>query len=239
MKVLIIVPTYNEYDNLNKLVDGLFDLRLVDVQLLIVDDNSPDGTGQLADNMARYQNGLIHVLHRPEKMGLGSAYLEGFRWALDRGFDVVCQMDADGSHQPADLPKLLAAVEFADVSIGSRLVEGGKIIGWSKTRHCMSWCANRMTRLVLDLETQDVTAGFRCMTRTAVDVLLAAGLKSVGYSFQEESLLVFERTGMLIEEIPVTFYDRRFGKSKLAPGDVLEFIRVLILLRQNKKRNGF
>jgi len=232
MRTLIIIPTYNERPNLGKLVESLFALPDLEAELLVVDDASPDGTGEVADSLARQHRGVVHVLHRPAKSGLGSAYLDGFSWAMARGFDAVCQMDADGSHDAADLPALLSSVAHCvDVAIGSRRVSGGKIEGWGPLRHAMSWCAARVTQRILRLKTKDITAGFRCLNQAAVRTVLEAQVESAGYAFQEESLCALERAGLHIKEVPVTFRDRQHGKSKLGLGDVIEFFRTLRRLR--------
>lgn len=228
MKTLTVIPTYNEKENLKALVERVLGLSEPRVDVLIVDDSSPDGTGDIADSLARHHYGRVSALHRGRKSGLGSAYLEAFDWALKRGYDAVCQMDADGSHDPDDLPRLIREVEGgADMSIGSRRVEGGRVEGWGARRHLMSMMASLLTRQALGLKTMDVTAGYRCLSRRAVELLIHSGIEAMGYAFQEESLAVIERTGMKVVEVPVVFRDRTAGNSKLDLSEVRGFLRMI------------
>ena len=230
MKVLVAIPTYNERENLTELVERLLGLPVL-VDILIVDDNSPDGTGQLADRLAADRPEQVFVIHRPAKSGLGTAYLDGFRWGLERGYQALCQMDADGSHNPADLPRLIGALENgSDLAIGSRRVRGGRIVGWNAWRHLMSWGANTISRLLLRLKTKDVTAGFRCLRADLVRRLLQAAPAAGGYAFQEETLFLAERGGARVIELPVVFVDRRQGASKLGQQEIKEFFRTVIKL---------
>lgn len=235
MKTLVIIPTYNEVENLEAIVAETL-RQQPPVYVLIVDDASPDGTGALADQLAADQPGRVFVRHRAGKLGLGSAYVAGFRWGLDRGYDAVCEMDADGSHDPNDLPRLLAAVTAgADLAIGSRRIAGGRITGWNWWRHLMSWGAMTVSRWLLRLKTKDVTAGFRCYHAATARLLLDREPAAGGYAFQEESLYLVERSGAKVIEIPVTFHDRERGASKLGRSDIKEFFRVLWqLLRANR-----
>lgn len=234
MKVLTIIPTYNEKENLGSLVERLLasrGMKSMKSDILVVDDASPDGTGDVADALARHHCGRVSVLHRAAKSGLGSAYLEGFGWALKRGYDAVCQMDADGSHDPSDLSRLVKEIEGgADMAIGSRRVKGGRIEGWGARRQLMSLMASLLTRQALGLKTLDVTAGYRCLSRRAVELLIHSEIGSKGYAFQEESLVVIEKAGMAAREIPVVFRDRKAGKSKLGWRDIAEFLRTVARL---------
>ncbi|MEA3249355.1 MAG: polyprenol monophosphomannose synthase [Patescibacteria group bacterium] len=228
MSILVVIPTYNEKENLEPLVERLLKLSGIKVNILIVDDASPDGTGEIARTLARHHYGRVSVLHREKKSGLGSAYLDGFSWALKRGYDIICQMDADGSHDPDDLSRLIKEVEGgADIAIGSRRVKGGRIEGWNAYRHLMSMMAAMMTRQALGLKTMDVTAGFRCLSRRAVELLIHSEIEAMGYAFQEESLAVLERAGMTVREVPVTFRDRTAGSSKLDLSEVRGFLRMI------------
>jgi len=228
MKVLAIIPTYNEKENLEPLVERLMRLSDIKADVLIVDDASPDGTGEIADALTTRHYGRVSVLHRAAKSGLGSAYLEGFGWALKRGYDAVCEMDADGSHDAADLSRLVREVEGgADLAIGSRRVAGGRIEGWTPWRHLMSLSAMMLARTALGLKTMDVTAGFRCLNRRAAELLLHSGPLSPGYAFQEESLSVIEKAGMKVVEVPVVFRDRASGISKLGWPEIAEFLRMI------------
>lgn len=230
MKTLVVIPTYNERENVGRVVPEV--VRTDGTAVLVVDDASPDGTGALADALATAHPGRVFVLHRSGKLGLGSAYLDGFRFGIERGFDAVCEMDADGSHDPAALPSLLAAASAgADVVIGSRRVAGGKVVGWGPHRHLMSWGAMAFSRLALGLATRDVTSGYRCYRRPAVEALLSLGIASDGYAFQEETVYHCERLGFRVEEVPIRFRDRERGQSKLSPKEVWPFFKTVLRLR--------
>lgn len=229
----MIIPTYNEKDNLELVVSGIFELGLADLSILVVDDGSPDGTGAVADRLSDRYPGKLHVLHREGKLGLGTAYLEGFRFGIARGFEALCEMDADGSHEPAALRDLVAAVSGgADVAIGSRRVPGGRIVGWGPHRHLMSWGAMTLSRLALGLKTRDVTAGFRCYRARVVEELLRRPISSNGYAFQEETIFYCEKLGFRIAEIPVTFRDRVRGGSKLSKKEIIAFFTTIRRLRR-------
>jgi dolichol-phosphate mannosyltransferase len=228
MKILTVIPTYNEKENLEPLVERVLKLSGVRIDVLIVDDASPDGTGEIADRLVRRHYGRVYVIHRAKKAGLGSAYLEAFAWSLSHGYDAVCQMDADGSHDPADLPRLVKEVgDGAGVAIGSRRVKGGRVEGWGVRRQLMSMMASGLARQSLGLKTMDVTAGFRCLSRRAVELLVHSEIRAMGYAFQEESLAVIEGAGMEVVEVPVVFRDRTAGSSKLDWKEVAEFLRVI------------
>lgn len=226
----VVIPTYNEQANLAELAARLMSLKLP-LALLVVDDASPDGTGQLADELSRRYLGQFHVIHRAGKLGLGSAYRAGFAYAIEHGASVVGEMDADLSHNPQDLPRLWAVLEAgSEVVLGSRRVKGGKIEGWGPLRHLMSWGATTLSRLVLGLKTRDVTAGFRLYRITALDKVPWRSVTSNGYAWQEEILFWLERSGAKVVEVPVIFSDRSRGKSKLKLGDVIEFFGAVIRL---------
>lgn len=229
MNPVVVIPTYQERRSLRNVVEHVLAFG---ARVLIVDDSSPDGTGDLADDLARRHDGRVFVLHRPAKSGLGSAYREGFRRALDLGGDPICEMDADGSHRPEDLPRLFAALADADVAIGSRRVRGGHIVGWGPHRHVMSAGAMFVARKLLGLRTRDVTSGFRCYRRSVIEKLLSRPFASGGYAFQEEALMRCERMGSRIAEVPVTFADRTEGRSKLGWKDIAEFFSVMWRLRK-------
>nr|WP_062340224.1 polyprenol monophosphomannose synthase [Herbidospora sakaeratensis] len=214
-RVLVIVPTYNERDNLPRIVERLR-AALPDVDLLVADDNSPDGTGKIADELAE-RDDHVHVLHRPGKQGLGAAYIAGFQWGLERGYDVLVEIDADGSHQPEELHKLLAAVEGgADLAIGSRWVPGGKVINWPASREFLSRGANTYTRIMLGMPVRDATAGFRAYRATTLRKIGVEGVQSQGYCFQVDLTLRTVREGLRITEVPITFVDRAVGQSKMS-----------------------
>lgn len=225
----VILPTYNEAQNLQPLLEKIFSYKL-DLSVIVVDDNSSDGTGALADSLTEYYP--LSVLHRPGKLGLGSAYLEGFRLALDHGAEFVFEMDADFSHDPQYLPKFCAAAERGyQVVIGSRRVAGGSIVGWNLWRHFSSGGAMMASRLLLGLKTHDVTSGFRCYHHKVVETFLRAGIQSGGYSFQEETIYIAERMGFSVKEIPIVFRDRIHGVSKLSKREIWLFFQTLLRLR--------
>ena len=218
MKVMVVIPTYNEADNLSPVVGELRSLDIPDLQILVVDDNSPDGTGDLADDLSQRYPGEFHVIHRPAKLGLGTAYLTGFRFALERGSDRIVQMDADFSHSPAYIPRFLAALDDRHaVVVGSRYVEGGQLDErWSFGRYLLSWWANSVyTRLVLGISVKDATAGFKCWKREVLEVVDLDSIRSSGYVFQVEMAYVTEKLGFRVLEMPIYFEDRRIGQSKM------------------------
>ncbi len=217
-KTFVVIPTYNEADNLPALVGELRALDVAGLAVLIVDDNSPDGTGQVADLLAQRLPGLVYVQHRPLKQGLGRAYLDGFARALDLGADFIIQMDADFSHPPSAIPTMLELIRDCDVVVGSRYVSGGRLDErWSWWRRFLSWWANEVwSRRFLGLQTRDITAGFKCWRRAT---LLGIGLDRVGsdgYAFQVEMTYLTERLGYCVRETPIYFEDRRIGKSKMS-----------------------
>jgi len=217
MMTMVVIPTYNEASNLSPVVGELRALDVPDLQILVVDDNSPDGTGELADDLCRRYPGEFHVLHRPAKMGLGSAYIAGFRFALQHGADRIVQMDADFSHSPAYVPRFLEKLNGYDVVVGSRYAEGGQLDErWSFGRYLLSWWANSVyVRLILGLKVQDATAGFKCWKRRALEAIDLDSIQSGGYVFQVEMAYVTARLGFRVLEIPIYFEDRRIGQSKM------------------------
>ncbi len=220
VRPLTIIPTYNERDNLEELVQSIAS-ALPAGDLLIVDDHSPDGTGQLADALAG-GSPRVKVLHRSTKEGLGKAYTAGFRWALTHNYDPICTMDADFSHDPNELPALTQAVfAEADVAVGSRYVTGGKIIGWSRGRHYLSGAANSLAKIFLRLKPHDVTAGYKCYRRSFLATLDFDAIVSSGYAFQVEMLLTAQDQGKKIVELPIIFHDRRAGQSKVSRHELL------------------
>ncbi len=228
-RALVIVPTYNESRNLPQIVPAILaqDVRL---EVLVVDDSSPDGTGALADDMAA-RNPRIHVLHRGEKEGLGRAYLAGFRWALERGYEYVLEMDADFSHDPKFLPKFLAAVEHADLVIGSRYKTGVNVINWPMARLLLSYYANVYARVVTGLPLTDATGGFKCFRRRVLEAVNLDRVRSNGYAFQIEMSFRAWKKGMRIVEIPIVFVDRVEGQSKMNKRIVREAVWMVWWLR--------
>jgi dolichol-phosphate mannosyltransferase len=217
---LVVVPTYNEHENLPLLVDGL--MRHANLRLLVVDDQSPDGTGQLADELARQHQGRISVLHRTKNRGLGRSYIDGLKLAIREPVDVICQMDADLSHDPAQLPRLIEATATGDVVIGSRYVPGGEIVNWPKRRLLLSRFANVYVRTVTRLAAHDCTSGYRCWRREALAALPLDQFISDGYSYLVEMLFVASQHGLRVVEVPITFVERRLGESKLSRAVIVE-----------------
>lgn len=214
MRPLVILPTYNERDNLPVVAAAL--LRIPRVEVLVVDDGSPDGTRDVADALASQSGGRVSVLHRAGPRGFGLSYVDGMQHALRTDATLICQMDADLSHDPADVPRLLAASAHADVVIGSRYVPGGRVENWPKRRVLLSAFANRYVRAITGLQVADSTSGFRCWRREALQRLPLHQIVSNGYAFQVELLWEAASTGCRITEVPITFVERRHGASKLS-----------------------
>ena len=220
MTALVIVPTFNERDNLPVLTNAL--MELPEVGMLVVDDNSPDGTGALADELARSYPGRIEVMHRTERPGLGRSYVDGIRSVLHRPVDVICQMDSDLSHDPRHLRDLIAASRHADVVIGSRYIPGGAIVNWPLRRKLLSRFANNYIRLVTRLTPHDCTSGYRCWRREALASLPLDQFGANGYSFLVEMLFAAQTAGLTFAEVPITFVERRQGESKLSTAVLVE-----------------
>jgi|SRR6185437_10546854 dolichol-phosphate mannosyltransferase len=224
-RVLIVMPTYNERQNL-EIIAGRIREAVPDADLLVVDDNSPDGTGDLADKLAE-KDQHVQVMHRTEKAGLGRAYVAGFIWALDGGYDLIVEMDADGSHRPEDLPKLLATSAEADAVIGSRYVPGGTVVNWPVSRQVLSFGANFYTRIMLGVRVKDATGGFRVYRGETLRKIDLSGIQSAGYCFQVDMTLRVLQGGMSIKEVPITFVERERGASKMSRSVIFEsFIRI-------------
>jgi dolichol-phosphate mannosyltransferase len=228
-RVLVVVPTYNERVNLPLITPSIL-LQDPRIEVLVVDDNSPDGTGQLADELAA-ANDRIHVLHRPGKAGLGKAYLAGFRWALDRGYDCIFEMDADFSHDPKFLPEFLKAIADADLVIGSRYKHGVNVINWPISRLLLSVGANEYARRITGLPLSDSTGGFKCFRRQVLEAIDFDQVKSNGYSFQIEMSFRAWKKGFRLLEIPIIFTDRVEGQSKMNKRIVREAIWMVWWLR--------
>ena len=224
MRLVICLPTYNERANLEPIARRLSDvLESVDAEprLLVIDDSSPDGTGELADRLSG-ELGFLSVLHRTRKEGLGPAYIAGFRWALDHGADRIVQMDADFSHDPADLPRLLGATESAGLALGSRYVEGGGTENWGRGRQAISRFGSLYARTILGVPVRDLTGGFKCWRREALESLPLDRVRTKGYAFQIETTYLAIRAGIEVVEVPIVFAERRAGGSKMTRGIVLE-----------------
>lgn len=214
------MPTYNERENLEAMA-GRVRSSVPGADLLVVDDNSPDGTGDLADKLAD-EDSHIRVLHRSGKNGLGAAYIAGFRWALEQGYGAMVEMDADGSHQPEQLPALLKALSGTDLVIGSRYVPGGKLVNWPRSREILSRGANTYSRLMLGIKLRDVTGGYRVYRATTLEAIGLDDVESQGYCFQVDLSLRALRAGMTVTEVPITFVERTHGASKMSRAIVLE-----------------
>ena len=212
--VLVIIPTYNESESLPGVVRRLRE-SVPDADVLIADDNSPDGTGLLADTLAA-EDDHVHVLHRAGKEGLGKAYLAGFAWGLERGYDVVVEMDADGSHRPEELPRLLAQIAHSDVVLGSRWVPGGSVVNWPASRRMLSQGGSLYTRLALGIPTRDATGGYRAYRASALRALDLDTVESNGYCFQIDLLWRSLQRGLVVREVPITFVEREAGTSKMS-----------------------
>ncbi len=211
--VLVCIPTYNERDNLPRIVAGVR-ATVPGADILVLDDNSPDGTGEVADALAA-DDARVHVLHRTAKEGLGRAYLAGFAWGLERGCDAIVEMDADGSHRPEDLPALIAAAAGADLVIGSRYVRGGRIVNWPTSRKVLSVGGNAYTRVLLGMPVNDATAGFRVYRADALRALELDTVASEGYCFQVDLTRRAVARGLVVAEVPITFVERELGDSKM------------------------
>ena len=219
-RVLVVVPTYDEAENV-EVIAGRLLAAVPSAHLLVVDDNRPDGTGAIADRMAA-ADARVHVLHRTDKAGLGAAYVAGFAWAREQGYDVVVEMDADGSHAPEQLPRLLAALEHADLVLGSRWVEGGQVVNWPRSREVLSRGGNAYARLMLRLPLRDATGGYRAYRREVLDALPLAQVASHGYCFQVDLAWRTWQAGYRVVEVPITFVERERGESKMSRAIVLE-----------------
>jgi dolichol-phosphate mannosyltransferase len=217
MNVAVVIPTYNEAANLAPMAETILGLPVPGLRLLVVDDDSPDGTGRVGDDLAGAAPGRISVLHRRPPRGLGRAYIDGFRRALADGAEAIVQMDADFSHPPSDVPRLLGALATHDVAVGSRYTAGGSLdADWGRGRRALSRTANAYARTILGLKTRDATAGFKAWRRPALEAVDLGRIRSNGYVFMVEMAYVCERLGLAIAEVPIHFADRRAGRSKMS-----------------------
>lgn len=229
---LIIIPTYNEIDNAGRMIDTVFKLY-PEISVIIIDDGSPDGTGNLVkEKQKEFKN--LYLIERSGKLGLGTAYITGFKWALERKFDFVFEMDCDFSHDPGDIKRLLAAAQNNDMIIGSRYVGGIRIINWPFKRLLLSYLASIYTRFITGIPVQDTTGGFKCFTRKALESLNLDKIFSNGYSFQLELNYKIWSKGLRIYEVPIVFYERRDGQSKMSGGIIFEAVFAVFLLRFKK-----
>lgn len=226
--VTVVTPTYNERANLETLVKKIFNLGISDLKLIIVDDNSPDGTGELADELSRKYP--IRVIHREKKEGLGKAYVEAFEVVLRQAQDYIIQLDADLSHDPAVIPKMLEKIKDCDLVLGSRYISGGKIENWDFFRRLISYFGNIYARIILWLPYHDLTGGFKCYRREVLQNINLGSLSSTGYNFQIETTYRAHQKGYKICEVPISFTERKTGASKFNLGIILEaFLKVLLL----------
>ena len=217
-RALVVIPTYNEAENIELIVDRVR-ASVPEVHVLVVDDGSPDGTGEIADKIAA-DDRSVHVMHRTEKAGLGAAYLAGFAWGLDAGYDVLVEMDADGSHLPEQLPRLLDALPGADLVLGARWVPGGRVVNWPRRREWLSRGGNTYARLALGLGLHDATGGYRAFRRTTLEGIDLATVTSQGYCFQVDLARRTVESGFRVVEVPITFVERVHGESKMS-GDIV------------------
>ncbi|MGC9336618.1 MAG: polyprenol monophosphomannose synthase [Candidatus Cloacimonadia bacterium] len=228
-KALIIIPTYNEAENISSLIPAVLKQNKM-VEVLVVDDNSPDGTGEIVSTLAE-KNPRVHLLDRPGKMGLGSAYIKGFKYALEHGYEYVIEMDADFSHNPSDIPRLLDEIKDYDLVIGSRYVTGVNVVNWPIRRLLLSILASRYVRFITRMPVKDPTSGFKCIRRAVLESLDFDNIMSDGYSFQIEIHYKIWKSGWRIKEIPIVFTERRDGKSKMSKRIVWEAIFTVWKLR--------
>jgi dolichol-phosphate mannosyltransferase len=217
---LVIIPTYNEAENIKAIV-GRVRSAVPEAHVLVADDNSPDGTGKLADELA-VEDDQVHVLHRKGKEGLGAAYLAGFRWGLEHDYGVLVEMDADGSHQPEELPRLLTALKSADLVLGSRWVAGGRVVNWPKSREFISRGGSFYSRAALDLPLRDITGGYRAFRRETLEGLGLEDVASQGYCFQVDLARRAVKAGFHVVEVPITFVERQLGDSKMSRDILVE-----------------
>jgi len=222
-RVLVCIPTYDEAESLPGVIAGVRQ-HAPDASVLVADDDSPDGTGAIADSIAE-SDAHVHVLHRTAKAGLGAAYLAAFAWGLERGYDVLVEMDADGSHRPEDLPALLEAAGDADLVLGTRWMPGGRTVNWPRRRQLLSLGGNRYARMMLGVPLRDITGGFRAYRASTLRALDLSSVRSEGYCFQVELALRTVEAGKRVAEVPITFVERRLGASKMSRAIVLEAMR--------------
>jgi dolichol-phosphate mannosyltransferase len=235
--ICVCLPTYNERENVEPMVDRLGQILGGEGVVLVIDDNSPDGTGEIADRLAA-EHGWVHVLHRPKKEGLGPAYLDGFRKALELGADLIFELDCDFSHDPADVPRLAAAAEDADLVVGSRYVPGGGTRNWGLLRRLISRGGSLYAQILLGAPVRDLTGGFKCYRRAVLETIDLDAIHSKGYAFQIETTYRALRAGFRVVEVPIVFTDREVGGSKMSKAIVLEAVWKVPALRLGTLRSG-
>ncbi len=232
MEKLVIIPTYNEKENIRKIVRAIIDLQQ-DFHILVIDDGSPDGTADIVRELQTVYSTTLYLEERSGKLGLGTAYIHGFRWAVERGYDFIFEIDADFSHNPADLPRLYEACKYqgADLAIGSRYVKGGGVKNWPSDRIALSKGASVYTRFILWMPVEDPTAGFMCYRREVLETIDLDHIHFVGYAFQIEMKFAAWKLGFKLKEVPIQFEDRKYGESKMSKGIVKEGILGVLKLR--------
>ena len=236
MKITMVIPTYNESENLPKLAAEIFALPLDDLHILVVDDNSPDGTGDIAEELGKQYDGRVHCLHRAGKLGLGTAYKEGFALAIKEGADYIGQMDADFSHPVEKIPEMVEKLADADLVIGSRYVEGGKLDeNWPIYRKWLSGFGNNYARVILGMKNRDVTGGFKIWKKETLQAMPLDTVQAKGYLFQVEMNYIAYKMGFKIVEVPIYFQEREFGTSKMSLGISAEAAWKTLFLRQEHK----
>lgn len=218
MKTLVIIPTYNEAANITDVIRRIQGTKL-DVDVLVIDDNSPDGTGKIVDNL---MNDQVHIIHNQKKSGLGPAYLQGFRWGFDRNYEIFVEMDADGSHQPEELERLIQASKAADLVIGTRWMDGGKVVNWPFHRRLLSRFGTMYARKALGVHHRDLTSGYRALSRALIEIILGSTIETKGYGFQIEIVRVALSHQLKVAEVPITFVERVAGASKMSKRIVIE-----------------
>lgn len=222
MKAIVVIPTYNESKNIVRIIDKIFSVH-DEIDILVVDDNSPDGTGKLVKNKMQVSD-RIHIIEREGKMGLGTAYLAGFKYAIEKGYDYIMEMDADFSHNPEEIPNFLKYIQEYDVVLGSRYIKGVNVVNWPLKRLLLSYFANLYTRIITGMDVKDATGGFKCFRATALSKINFDEVKSNGYSFQIEMTYRLWKKGAKVKEIPIIFVDRLEGESKMSKKIVYEAI---------------
>lgn len=221
--MLVIIPTYNEIESIEKIIESIFEHSIQNTSILVVDDNSPDGTGNLAEKLSK-KNSRIKLIRRPKKLGLGTAYVKGFKYALENNFDYIFEIDADFSHNPAEIPNFLEKIKDADMVIGSRYIEGVNVVHWPLRRLILSYSANVYTRIITGIPVKDGTAGYVCYKRKVLESLNLDNIHSGGYAFQIEMKFKAWKKGFRLIEIPIIFVDRTIGTSKMSKQIVIEAI---------------
>ena len=229
-KSLVIIPTYNEIDNIEKVLNTLINLKIPNIDILVIDDNSPDGTADLIEKYSK-NHPQVSIIKRIAKMGLGTAYIRGFKYAIENGYDYIFEMDADSSHDPNEIPNFLKAVEKADLVIGSRYVTGVNVINWPLSRLFISVMANKYSQIITGMPIHDCTSGFKCFKRKVLKAIPLDEISSSGYSFQIEMNFKAWKRDFIIKEIPIIFYDRTVGSSKMSKRIIMEAIFIVWKLK--------